>query len=121
MFTMSNLSRRRFLKIGAGTIAAAGALEGAGRVMAGAGNAAQSGLRTVPTFCNVCFWECGAIASVRDGKLWKIEGNPLDPLSNGRLCPRGTGGIGAHSDPDRLRSPLIRVSERGEEKWKEVT
>ena len=121
MFTMSNLSRRRFLKISAGTIAAAGALEGVGRVIADAGSAPQTGLRTVPTFCNVCFWECGAIASVRDGKLWKIEGNPLDPLSRGRLCPRGTGGIGAHSDPDRLRSPLIRVSERGEEKWKEVT
>ena len=118
---MSNLSRRRFLKISAGTIAAAGALNGASRVVAGAGDAPQTGLRTVPTFCNVCFWECGAIASVRDGKLWKIEGNPLDPLSRGRLCPRGTGGIGAHSDPDRLRSPLIRVSERGEEKWKEVT
>jgi thiosulfate reductase/polysulfide reductase chain A len=118
---MSNLSRRRFLKISAGTIAAAGALEDAGRVVAGVGNAAQSGLRTVPTFCNICFWECGAIASVRDGKLWKIEGNPLDPLSRGRLCPRGSGGIGAHSDPDRLRSPLLRVNERGEEKWKEVT
>ncbi|HEV2484606.1 MAG TPA: molybdopterin-dependent oxidoreductase [Terracidiphilus sp.] len=118
---MSNLSRRRFLKISAGTIAAAGALEGTGRLIAGAGSVAQSGLRTVPTFCNVCFWECGAIASVRDGKLWKVEGNPLDPLSHGRLCPRGTGGIGAHTDPDRLRSPLIRASERGEERWKEVT
>ncbi len=62
-----------------------------------------------------------AIASVRDGRLWKIEGNPLDPLSRGRLCPRGTGGVGAHFDPDRLRTPLIRVSERGEEKWKAVT
>ena len=118
---MNNLSRRRFLKISAGTIAAAGAFKGASRVVAGVGNAAQSGLRTVPTFCNVCFWQCGAIASVRDGKLWKIEGNPLDPLSRGRLCPRGTGGIGAQSDPDRLRSPLIRISERGEEKWKAVT
>jgi thiosulfate reductase/polysulfide reductase chain A len=121
MFTMNNLSRRRFLKISAGTLAAAGALDGAGRVIAAAGNASKSGLRTVPTFCNICFWQCGAIASVRDGKLWKIEGNPLDPLSHGRLCPRGTGGIGAHSDPDRLRSPLIRVNERGEEKWKAVT
>ena len=120
---MITLSRRRFLKISAGTMAAAGALGEAGRVIAGTGAEAkqESGTRTVPTFCNICFWECGAIASVRDGKLWKIEGNPLDPLSNGRLCPRGTGGIGAQFDPDRLRTPLIRVSERGEEKWKAVT
>src|SRR5512146_828889 len=120
-FTMTTLSRRRFLQISAGTIAAAGALGEAGRVIAGTRSAAVSGTRRVPTFCNVCFWECGAIASVRDGKLWKIEGNPLDPLSNGRLCPRGTGGIGAHFDTERLRSPLLRVSERGAEKWKTVT
>jgi thiosulfate reductase/polysulfide reductase chain A len=118
---MNNLSRRRFLKISVGTMAAVGALDGAGRVIAGSGTAQQSGLRTVPTFCDLCFWKCGAIASVRDGRLWKIEGNPLDPLSRGRLCPRGTGGVGAHFDPDRLRTPLIRVSERGEEKWKAVT
>ncbi len=78
-------------------------------------------MRKIPTYCNICFWQCAAIATVRDGQLWKIEGNPLDPLSKGRLCPRGTGGIGACSDPDRLRAPLIRVSERGEEKWKAVT
>ena len=118
---MTTLSRRRFLKISAGTIASAGALAETGHVIAKAAAKQDSGIRTVPTFCNVCFWECGAIASVRDGKLWKIEGNPLDPLSNGRLCPRGTGGIGAHFDTDRLRSPLLRVSERGEDKWKAVT
>jgi thiosulfate reductase/polysulfide reductase chain A len=118
---MNNLSRRRFLKISAGTVVGLGAAEAARRVVSASGKAARSGLQRIPTFCNVCFWQCGAIASVRDGKLWKIEGHPLDPLSHGRLCPRGTGGIGAHSDPDRLRSPLIRVSERGQEKWKAVT
>ncbi len=118
---MNNLSRRRFLKISAATVAAAGALEGANRVVAGAASQPQAGLRTVPTFCNICFWQCGAIATVQDGKLWKIEGHPQDPLSHGRLCPRGTGGIGAHFDPDRLRSPLIRVSARGAEQWKAVT
>ena len=62
---------------------------------------------TVPTFCEMCFWRCGGIAYLRDGKLWKFEGNPKDPQSNGRLCPRGTGAVGAHYDPDRLRQPLI--------------
>ena len=46
-----------------------------------AGAAADTGLRTVPTFCDLCFWKGGAIATVRDGRLWKIEGNPEDPLS----------------------------------------
>jgi thiosulfate reductase/polysulfide reductase chain A len=50
-----------------------------------------------------------------------VEGNPLDPLSRGRLCPRGSGGVGAHYDPDRLRAPLLRKKNRGDEEWVEVT
>ncbi len=79
------------------------------------------GIVKIPTYCSMCFWKCSAIAYVKDGRLWKIEGNPEDPLSNGRLCPRGTGGVGAHYDPDRLKAPLIRKKERGEEKWVQVT
>jgi thiosulfate reductase/polysulfide reductase chain A len=75
----------------------------------------------IPTFCEMCFWRCGGIAHLRDGKLWKFEGNPKDPQSNGRLCPRGTGAVGAHYDPDRLRQPLMRVGERGQEQWKAVS
>ncbi|BET67886.1 molybdopterin-dependent oxidoreductase [Opitutales bacterium ASA1] len=119
---MNSVSRRRFLKISLGSLAVAGASGGAVAALGRRRDASgTTEIRTIPTFCDICFWKCGAIASVRDGKLWKIEGNPLDPLSRGRLCPRGSGGIGAHFDNDRLRSPLIRVRERGEEVWKEVT
>jgi thiosulfate reductase / polysulfide reductase chain A len=119
---MNALSRRRFLKISAGSLAALGAARGGiSAASQRATAAAEKGERRVATFCDICFWKCGAIATVQDGKLRKIEGNPLDPLSRGRLCPRGSGGIGAHFDRDRLRSPLIRVSGRGEEKWQEVT
>src|SRR5512143_4066474 len=120
---MNQVSRRRFMKItgaGAGAAAAAGALGTLPRLRAAQG-AGEKGLRTVPTFCDLCFWKCSAIATVRDGVLWKIEGNPEDPLSRGRLCPRGTGGVGAHFDSDRLRAPLLRASVRGEERWTAVT
>jgi len=114
-------SRRRFLKIstGAAGLAAAGLpkLSFADLVQ---DPAAAEVVRT-PTFCDVCFWKCGAVAYTRGGKLWKIEGNPEDPLSRGRLCPRGTGGVGAHYDRNRLTAPLIRRQERGEEVWAEVT
>ena len=102
---MNNVSRRRFLKIagaGAGAAAAGSSLAAVPGLRASAGSS-EKGIRQVPTFCDICFWKCGAIATVRDGRLWKIEGNPEDPLSRGRLCPRGTGGVGAHFDPDRLR------------------
>ncbi|MBA4136033.1 MAG: nitrate reductase [Opitutus sp.] len=119
---MTALSRRRFLKLSAGVLAGMGAVGSGARSLAkNVRETTVAGTRQVATFCDICFWKCGAIATVKDGQLWKIEGNPLDPLSRGRLCPRGSGGIGAHFDSDRLRSPLIRVSERGEDKWQAVT
>jgi thiosulfate reductase/polysulfide reductase chain A len=118
---MNTVSRRRFLKISGLGLGAAGLAARAPRLPAAAAAPASAGVRQVPTFCDLCFWKCNAIAHVRDGRLWKITGNPEDPLSRGRLCPRGTGGIGAHSDPDRLRAPLIRRAARGGEEWVEVT
>ena len=121
---MSGFSRRKFLKISAATVTvAAGATAVANEPAAPAKPLKRpvKGVQRIPTYCDVCFWKCGAIASVRDGVLWKIEGNPEDPLSRGRLCPRGTGGIGAHFDPDRLKRPLIRTHDRGREEWKEVS
>jgi thiosulfate reductase/polysulfide reductase chain A len=119
------LSRRRFLKITAATFGAAtvgGAVGPAGQVASAAGRAPAAGdVKTIPTFCEMCFWRCGGIAYVRDGKLWKFEGNPRDPQSRGRLCPRGTGAVGTHFDPDRLRKPLLRVGDRGRQEWKAVT
>ena len=118
---MNRISRRRFLKI-AGFGAGAATLAAASRGPLGAAMpGGRAGVRTVPTYCDLCFWKCNAIAHVRDGQPWKITGNPDDPLSRGRLCPRGTGGVGAYFDPDRLRAPLMRRSARGREEWVEVT
>jgi thiosulfate reductase/polysulfide reductase chain A len=121
---MESVSRRRFLRISGasvGVAASAAALGSLARRSAGASPA--KGIRKVPTYCDICFWKCGAIAYVKDGRLWKIEGNPDDPLSRGRLCPRGTGGVGAHVDPDRLRAPLVRRknAKRGDDEWVAVT
>ena len=121
---MNSISRRKFLKITGFTVGAAAAVTTLSPIVKGADKYNKEkvkGIQKIPNYCDLCFWKCGAIAYLKDGELWKIEGNPLDPLSKGRLCPRGTGGIGAVKDPDRLRSPLIRTKERGQEVWKEVT
>jgi thiosulfate reductase/polysulfide reductase chain A len=67
-------------------------------------------LTRTPTYCEVCFWKCaGWVYKDEQGKIWKVIGNDDDPCCNGRLCPRGTGGIGMYYDEDRLKSPLIRT------------
>ncbi len=122
---MNSLSRRRFLKISSATIATAAVLAGSAKTFVKSADQInkenEKGIKKVSTYCDLCFWKCGVMAYVKDGKLWKVEGHPDDPLSNGRLCPRGTGGVGAHYDTERLKTPLIRKSLRGEEKWVEVT
>ncbi len=76
---------------------------------------------TTPTICDICFWKCAGRVCKEDGKLWKIDGNPDDLHSGGRLCTRGTGGQGAYLDPDRLKKPLMRVTVNGRQTFKEVS
>jgi thiosulfate reductase/polysulfide reductase chain A len=79
------------------------------------------GDRVVPSFCELCFWKCGILAHVKDGRVTKIRGNPKDPLSQGHLCPRGAGGTGLLYDPDRLKQPLVRRGERGSQTFEAVS
>ncbi|NOX52831.1 MAG: molybdopterin-dependent oxidoreductase [Planctomycetes bacterium] len=122
-----SVTRRQFIKIGLG--AAGAAAVGSGLTTHWWGLDAHDvpdpqtdGDRVVPTFCEMCFWKCGVLAHVKNGRVTKLVGNPDHPLSRGRLCPRGTGGIGLLYDPDRLKKPLVRVSDkRGEQKFEEVS
>jgi len=69
-------------------------------------------LKRFPTYCEVCFWKCAGWTYVNEeNEIVKIIGNDDDPHCNGRLCPRGTGGIGMYNDEDRLKTPLIRVED----------
>ncbi|MFN8240929.1 MAG: molybdopterin-dependent oxidoreductase [Bacteroidales bacterium] len=56
-----------------------------------------------------------------DGSIWKIVGNDADQHSNGRFCPRGTGGIGMYYDEDRLKKPLIRTVKEAGRFFREAT
>lgn len=88
------------------------------------GNAGPSApnLSLTPTYCEVCFWKCaGWVHKNEEGRIWKITGNDEDQHSNGRFCPRGTGGIGMYYDEDRLKTPLIRTEERGKQTFREAS
>jgi len=120
------MTRREFIKIGVAGGAAVGL--GSGLVTRWWGldrdevpDPATDGDRVVPTFCEICFWKCGVLAHVKDGVVTKLEGNPAHPLSQGRLCPRGTGGTGLLYDPDRLKKPLLRKDARGGQRFEEVS
>ncbi len=123
------VTRRDFIRIGVGGAAAASAVAaGSGLVTRFWGldddpipDPGTDGERIVATFCELCFWKCGVLAHVRGGRVTKLVGNPIHPLSQGRLCPRGTGGTGLLYDPDRLKRPLVRVQKRGAQVFEEVS
>ena len=68
----------------------------------------------VPTFCNGCGNRCGIFASVKNGRLWKIEGNPEANGNLGVVCPKGHGYLHELYNPHRIRGPLKRVGEKFE-------
>ena len=87
--------------------------------------------------CPICSAGCGTTVRVmqgdaeiiRDGQLGvmtmslakKLEGNPLHPISQGGLCPRGQASIQITYHPDRLIEPLKRRGARGSGDYQPVS
>ena len=87
--------------------------------------------------CTECGAGCGTLARVmaservvdRGGKQFrqriaaikKIEGDPDDAVSGGRLCARGQAALQGIYNPDRLRGPMMRSGERGKGEFKSVS
>jgi anaerobic selenocysteine-containing dehydrogenase/Fe-S-cluster-containing dehydrogenase component len=63
------------------------------------------------TTCRECPAGCGIIAKNREGRIIKIEGNPLHPINCGKLCMRGQSALQRIYHPDRIKTPLIKTKE----------
>ena len=79
------------------------------------------GTTQVPGMCQLCSTVCGIIGHVKDGRIIKVDGNPKDPNSRGRLCARGQAALNHQYHPERLLYPLRRVGARGEGRWRRIT
>lgn len=77
--------------------------------------------RVVKTICQMCYFYCGLDVTVRDNQIIKIEGMKEHPGSRGRLCPRGLACSQLITDPNRLRTPLKRIGERGSGNWEPIS
>jgi thiosulfate reductase / polysulfide reductase chain A len=71
--------------------------------------------------CQLCSTVCGITGHVKDGRIVKVEGNPNDPNSRGKLCARGQAALNHQYHPERLLYPLERVGPRGGGKWRRIT
>ncbi|MGE0865315.1 MAG: molybdopterin-dependent oxidoreductase [Vicinamibacterales bacterium] len=90
-----------------------------------------------PSICPLCSAGCGVIARVMEGEAEvfrngqpglikmglakKLEGNPDDAISQGKLCARGQAAIQVTYHPDRLDKPKKRSGERGSGQFVDVS
>lgn len=65
------------------------------------------------TYCRICEALCGVIATVEDGRLVTLRPDDDNPLSRGRVCPKGIAMADVQNDPDRVLTPLRRRPDGG--------
>ncbi len=136
------MERRDFLKISA--------VVGAATALDSCGNPERSLIRFVPDenlvpgvavwkpgICPACRAGCGVLVRVMPGDAEivrnnqlglikmglakKLEGNPLHPISQGKLCARGQAAIQLTYHPDRLTDPLKREGPRGSRQFRKIS
>jgi thiosulfate reductase/polysulfide reductase chain A len=108
------ITRRRFLKIAGGSALALTTLAEFSCDAWKAKAKLSPAVKIIPTQCQGCGANrCAVFAYVRNGRVWKIEGNPAAGNNLGAVCPRGHGYIHELYDPDRIRQPLKRT-EKGD-------
>ena len=57
---------------------------------------------------------CGIVATVEDGRVTRIEGDPDHPITAGFLCYRTNKFLARQYAPERITTPLQRAGDRFE-------
>ena len=105
---MSNatLTRRNFLAV-AGAAAAACAVAGCSNMeqtdLSATGTeeaTEEEAVEIVHSSCRACISNCGVLVHVKDGRVIKVEGDPIDPMSKGRICAKGLAAVQALYNPN---------------------
>ena len=77
---------------------------------------------TTTTTCWECSANCGALATVKAGRVIDFGPNPQAPHSKGAFCIKGIRGApGLTYNPNRLLYPHRRMGARGDGKWARIS
>ena len=85
--------------------------------------AKENGEEVVRAYCPMCGpnTQCRTYAFVKDGRLVRVAGMAEAGMNQGALCAKGLAAVEWQNSPERLKNPLLRVGERGEGKFKEIS
>ena len=73
------------------------------------------------TVCQQCEAGCGVVVRTFNGRAKKIEGNPIHPVSMGRLSALGQAGLQQLYNPDRIQEPLRLRGKRGSRDYEAIS
>jgi len=73
------------------------------------------------SICGMCAVRCPVTVQVENGKPVWIEGNSHDGGMGRSLCAKGGATFAQRDDKQRPLSPMLRMGERGEGQWREVS
>lgn len=122
----SGLTRRTFLKttavaVGSATLAG-GAVPVTRCLAAEVSSSAENKEKTCQCNCRSnCAENCIYTAHVRDGKLVKLEVADYPDTRYTGSCLKGLSYVERIYSPARVKYPLRRVGERGEDKWERIS
>ena len=77
--------------------------------------------RIVRTACRSCHGVCQVLVHLIGDRVTKVTGDPESPTSRGYLCPKGKAAPSFLHPPDRLKYPMKRAGDRGDNKWTRIT
>ncbi len=78
------------------------------------------GRKSIKSTCKSCHGGCGVIATVDNGRLIHLEGNPESPTW-GTMCAKGLASIQDAYNPNRIVHPLKRTGVRGGGDWERIS
>jgi len=70
--------------------------------------------------CTICDIGCQVRTEAEDGKVTRVIAHD-NPMLAKNICFKGVAAPRIHNHDERIRVPLKRVGERGEDKWEEIS
>jgi len=109
-----SISRRDFLKSSAAAAAASAVGITVPSEVQAAAAKGEEGWRWDKAACRFCGTGCGIMLATKNGKIVAVKGDPAAPVNRGLNCIKGYFNAKIMYGEDRLKTPLLRVNDKGE-------
>jgi len=109
-----SISRRDFLKSSAAAAAASAVGITVPQDVQAAAAKGEEGWRWDKAACRFCGTGCGIMLATKNGKIVAVKGDPAAPVNRGLNCIKGYFNAKIMYGEDRLKTPLLRVNDKGE-------